>query len=112
MDNIEFNKKLQEYFDMNNSLGLGEILLFCGKPFECFVEKEAQRVRLLNIIVDICGYGANAKEFVKKITYEDFKARKGVSEAMALGLRLYLLYHHGVDWCKPDCLIKGLPIKK
>ena len=113
MDNVEFNKKLQEHFDRNNSLGLGELLLFCNDQFRWFVEKEQQRVRLLNIIVDICGdYDTNAKDFVKKITYEEFKARKGVSEVMALGLRLYLLYQHGVDWRNPNRPMRGLDIKE
>lgn len=106
MNTLDFNNTLQEIFDRANSVGLGETLLFATK-FEQFVEKEQQRNRLLNIIVEICGYETNARDFVKKITYEEFKARKGVSEAMALGLRLYLLYQQGVDWHRPNARIVG-----
>lgn len=108
MTNEEFNKALKKHFDGMNSVGLGELMLF-SRGIEQFVDNDNRRDRMLNAIVDICGgYQTNARTFVKLISYEDFKKRRGISEVTALGLRLYLLYQCGVDWLSPDKQINGM----
>ena len=97
MTNNEFNERLRKHFDEMNSVGLGELMLF-GQDINRFVESETRCARLLNRIVDLCGYRTSAREFAKMVSYEDFKKKPGVSEITALGLKLYLFYVCGVDW--------------
>ena len=111
MTNKEFNEKLQEHFDSMNRVGLGELLLF-GDDINQFIESDRCKSRLMNVITGICeGYEIPARRFVKIISYEEFKARRGISEAMALGLRLFLLYQCGVDWLNPQRKIIGFSNK-
>ena len=107
MNNEEFNRHLRQHFNEANKLGLGELLLF-GKTVIRFVEGDGRRQKLINAVLDIGGYNTNARDFAKMISYEDFKKRKGISEIMALGLKLYLLYHCGVDWLKPNTKVTGI----
>lgn len=107
MDKKEFNEVMERRFDDMNSVGLGELILF-GSAIERFVESPARLSRLINVIEDICGYQTSAREFVKMISYEDFKAIKGMSEITALGLKLYLMYNCGVDWKNPQAKMTGL----
>lgn len=107
MNTKEFNESLKKYFDAQNSVGLGELLLF-GKSFRYFFETQRRVDTLLHHIVDICGYQTSAREFVRRISYEDFKKRKGISEAMALGLKLFLIHHCGVFWENPDVEFTGM----
>ena len=97
MTNNEFNERLRKHFDEMNSVGLGELMLF-GQDINRFVENKTRCARLLNRIVDLCGYRTSAREFAKMVSYEDFKKQPGVSEITALGLKLYLFYVCGVDW--------------
>ena len=106
MSDEEFNERLHKHFDEMNSVGLGELLLF-GKDINRFVENETRRSRLLNRIVKLCGYQTSARDFAKRISYEDFKKQSGMSEITALGLKLYLFYACGVDWENPDNIVKG-----
>lgn len=94
------NREMKLYFDEQNSVGLGELLLFT-RSIEEFVESEGRRDRLLKAVVDIAGYDKSAREFVKLISYEDFKKRKEIGEITALGLKLYLKYQCGADWERP-----------
>lgn len=108
MEKNEFNKELQRQFDNNNSIGLGELLLFANNP-ELYFDFEYHRDKCLNAIVDICGnYQTNARDFVKLISYEDFKKRRGISAPAALGLRILLLHQCGVDWLNPTMKVTGL----
>lgn len=101
MTNKEFDDKQQKYFDDMNSVGLGELILF-SKSIVPFVEKESQRNKVLKVVTGICGYQTNAREFAKKISYEDFKNTRGITEATAIGMKLFLLYQCGVDWLRPN----------
>lgn len=108
MTKEEFNSALQKHFDEQNSVGLGELLLF-STGIKQFVENENRADKLLKAVVAVCGgYQVNARKFVKLISYEDFKKLRGISEISALGLRLYLLYQCGVDWLNPKAKITGL----
>ena len=108
MNKKEFNEALQTYFDDMNSVGLGELLLLTDGIIE-FVENTTRRELQLKDVVDICGgYLVNARTFVTLISYDNFKQRRGISEIMAIGLRLYLLYQCGVDWTNPKKQLKGL----
>lgn len=104
MSNEKFNGELQKHFDDMNSVGLGELLLF-GDGINRFVESPARRSRLLNRITDVCGWSTSARDFVKKVSYADFKKLSGISEISALGLKLYLLYECGADWEHPDRVV-------
>lgn len=101
MTNKEFDDKQQKYFDDMNSVGLGELILF-SKSIVPFVEKESQRNKVLKVVTGICGYQTNAREFAKRISYEDFKKTIGITEATAIGMKLFLLYQCGVDWLRPN----------
>ena len=107
MDKKEFNETLQRHFDEMNAVGLGEMLIF-SDSIARFVETPARRARLINVVTERFGYQTSAREFVKKISYEDFKAIKGMSEITALGLKLYLMYNCGVDWKNPQTKMTGL----
>ena len=104
MTNKEFDDKQQKYFDDMNSVGLGELILF-SKSIVPFVEKESQRNKVLKVVTGICGYQTNAREFAKKISYEDFKNTRGITEATAIGMKLFLLYQCGVDWLRPNAKV-------
>lgn len=107
MDKKEFNETLQRHFDEMNAVGLGEMLIF-SDSIARFVETPARRARLINVVTERFGYQTSAREFVKKISYEDFKAIKGISEITALGFKLYLMYGFGIDWEKPNVKVKGI----
>ena len=107
MDKKEFNKVLERRFDDMNSIGLGELLIF-GLEIERFIESPSRLARLVTVVTDICGYHTSAREFVKMISYEDFKSKKGMSEITALGLKLFLMYSCGVDWKNPQTKMTGL----
>ena len=107
IEKIRFEKALKEHFDRINDLGLGELLLF-SKDLPRFVEKESCRTRLLNRVVGICGWKTSAREFVRMVSYEDFRHRHHMSDMTVLGLKLFLFYVCGVDWEKPDAVVKIL----
>ena len=107
MDKKEFNETLQRHFDEMNAVGLGEMLIFSDN-ISRFVETPARRARLINVVTERFGYQTSAREFVKKISYEDFKGIKGISEITALGFKLYLAYNFGIDWEKPNVKVKGI----
>lgn len=108
MEKNEFNKELQRQFDNNNSIGLAELLLFGSSP-KAYFDAEHHPSRCLKAVVGICGnYDTNARDFVKLISYEDFRRRPGISPTAALGLRLFLLHQCGVDWLNPNAKIIGL----
>lgn len=108
MDIEKINKLMQEHFDSMNRVGLGELFMF-SDGIKQFVENDTRRHRLLRAIVFYCGgYQVSARSFVRLVSYENFKKRRGISEIAALGLRLYLLYQCGVDWLKPNAKIKAI----
>lgn len=109
MTNKEFNNKAQEHFDEMNTVGLGELLLFDRNTSRIYIEKETRYNTLLKTIVNICGYETGPRDFVKIISYEDFKRLPRISETAALGLKLFLLTQCGVDWENPDRRIILLP---
>jgi len=94
-------REYYENYENVQGLGLGELLLFGG--MEPFIEGDARQLRILNAVSDICGsFQVSTRDFVKLITYGDFKKRRGISEVMALGLRLFILFECGVDWISSD----------
>lgn len=103
----DFNEKLQDHYRKVNMVGLAELLMF-GSGLATFLERENQRQRVTKAVVAVAGWNTSARQFARKISYEDFKKTRGISEATALGLRLYLLYHCGVDWLRPDAEVKGM----
>ena len=109
MTDREFNDKLQQIFDNNNKVGLGELLLF-SKEVERFFEKQRRLDICLKRVVKICKneYDVSPREFVKLISYEHFKMQPQISDTIALGLKLFLLYHCGIDWEHLDSKIRGV----
>lgn len=110
---IIFNETLKQYFERQNTIGLAEHFLF-NKEMERYFDSNLQMVRTLNQVLAVCEdsvktkpYQVPAKDFVKLITYKDFKARRGVSEATAISLRLFMLHQCGVDWLKPGNIVIG-----
>lgn len=107
MEEIIFNETLMQHFERQNTMGLGELLLFSEEAKRYF-DTDAQHAHALRHVSRICGgFETPAKDFAKMITYDDFMKRNGVTPATALGLRLYLLHQCGVDWLNPGKLVIG-----
>lgn len=113
MEEIIFNETLMQHFEYQNKVGLAEHFLF-SKEIDRYFDSSFQLNRTLNQVLAVCEYSGqinpyqvSAKNFVRLITYKDFKARRGVSEAMAISLRLYMLHQCGVDWLKPGNIVIG-----
>lgn len=113
MEEIIFNETLMQHFERQNTMGLAELLLF-GEETERYFDNFGQRNRALRHVVAALQekkqkspYDVPAKDFAKLITYDTFKERRGISQAVALGLRLYLLHQCGVDWLNPGKLVIG-----
>lgn len=113
MTDREFNERLQQIFDSTNKCGLGELMLF-DKNFERFIETQRRRKIVFGRIKRICAkhkqsvFQISPREFVKLISYEDFKKQPQISDIIALGLKLYLRYTCGVCWEKPELKITGI----
>ena len=93
-------KYMASFYDKANSVGLGEILLF-GGALRLFVESETRRSRIVNAVVGFCGYETPAREFVRQVSYQDFRKVNGIGEVSAEALRLYLMFICGIDWPHP-----------
>ena len=113
MEEIIFNETLMQHFEKQNSVGLVELLMFGDRLYQYFDSTHLLDMTFKHVLdvikktnkVEI--FDVPAKDFVKFISYDDFKARRGVSDAMALSLRLFLLHQCGVDWKKPGKLVTG-----
>jgi len=113
MEHIIFNETLMQYFEKQNKVGLAELLMFGDHPDKYF-DSEWHKNRVLNNVINVCQdakkpepFHVSAKDFAMIISYDDFKARRGISPAMALDLRLYLLHQCGVNWLEPGKLVIG-----
>jgi len=98
----KLKEELTKYYDKANMIGLCDHVMF-GDTINLFVETNKMKSRLFDAIHGICGsYTTSARDFVKLISYDDFKKWEGVTKVMALGLRLFILYQCGVDWLAVD----------
>ena len=104
----EINRRIQEHFDEMNSVGVGILLLF-NNSINDFVDNERRRELLQNRVLTVCdgSFQVSARDFVKRISYEDFKRLPSMSEITVLGFRLWLKYQCGVDWLNPNVKIKA-----
>ena len=111
MEEIIVNESIMQFWEKQNSVGLCELLTF-GKGIEQYFDNDRHVDIVTKAIIKICqGYKRNpftipATTFVRLISYHDFKSYRGISPTAALGLRLYLLHQHGIDWLNPDKELK------
>lgn len=97
------NAAFRRQFDKANEISVYEWLLF-GR-LERFFEKSYRQTNVMRVVKSLCGTNTNARDFVKKVSYDDFKKQRGITEISALGLKMFLLFDCGVDWENPNSIV-------